>query len=138
MKRVLVFLATTVAGIGLLAGPAAAAGGLQKFNIDGTGYVWSGYGYVSGVLQCNPSSTGPTGYKVSITVTQGTSTGTGTTGAPCTGNVEHFNAELYQDGPFFPGKATVCASAQKVYDVAATGDKVSSSLCKTIKFVYAP
>jgi hypothetical protein len=138
MKRVLVFLAATIACVGLLAGPAAAAGGLQKFNIDDTAYTYPpGFGYVSGVLLCNPSTTGPYGYQVSLTVTQGSTTGFAVFTVQCTGSTEHWNTDLEQNGPIFPGKAHACASAEKLYYVATTGDRVSSTVCKTIKFFQA-
>ena len=136
MKRVLVFITASFAFVGLLAGPAAAAGGLKKFNVDDTGgVVYPGYAQVSGVLLCNPSTTGPVGYRITVTVTQGSTTGVGQTSAPCSGQTEHWQTQLEQDGPFFPGRARVCASAAKYYNYTSTGDRASSTICESIKLI---
>jgi hypothetical protein len=108
MKRALVFVALTVAAIGMATGPASAAPSLEKFSIDSKGGVYPGYGAgVSGKIKC------PVGQSRFINVLLSTTDAAGGDGAliNCTGQTQGWDIGI--DGYYFPGKANACATTEK-------------------------
>jgi hypothetical protein len=123
MKRALVFVALTVAAIGMATGPASAAP-LEKFSINSKQALLPGIGVpVLGKIKC------PAGQirAVNVLLTSPDDAGSYYTVFECTGQTQTWEVDV--DGYFLAGRANACATT----DVLTLN--VKPRTCKNVKLV---